>query len=236
MKRFAPAAERNCQAIAEVLGRELPEGGTALETASGTGQHIAYFARRFSGLKWQPSDMSPVALASIRAWRDESGLDNLLPPIFLDVLGSPWPLESLVGTGVSVGDDSPAAPGSSPHPGTGSRSGVAGEPASLDVVININMIHISPWECCQALLRGAGRYLVPGGLLFLYGPYRVRDRPTAPSNEAFDASLRAQDPAWGVRNLEDVVAEARGHGFSHESTHDMPANNLSVIFRRQPES
>ena len=232
MKRFAPAAERNCQAIAEVLQRELPERGTALETASGTGQHIAHFARRFSGLSWQPSDVSPIALASIRAWRDESGLDNLLPPIFLDVLDFPWRLESLTG----AGDASAAGQLSSPFPATGDRKGEPGDRASIDIVININMIHISPWDCCRALIRGASQYLAPGGLLFLYGPYRVRDRPTAPSNEAFDASLRAQDPAWGVRHLEDVAAEAGGHGLALEATYDMPANNLSVVFRRQPES
>lgn len=215
MKRFAPAAERNCQAIAEVLQHVLPGRGAALETASGTGQHIAHLARRFSGLTWQPSDVSPVALASIRAWCDESGLDNLLPPISLDVLDSPWPLESLAG-----------GPDGTP----------AGPRALLDIVININMIHISPWDCCQGLIRGASQHLEPGGVLFLYGPYRVRDRPTAPSNEAFDASLRAQNPAWGVRHLDDVAAEAAGHGLVLETTYDMPANNLSVVFRRQPGS
>lgn len=105
--------------------------------------------------------------------------------------------------------------------------------ASADVVLCINMIHISPWEACLGLLRGAGRVLGPGGVLFLYGPYRVHGRDTAPSNEAFDRSLRAQDPAWGLRYLDDVVEAARPHALALEQTWDMPANNLSVVLRKQ---
>ena len=92
MKQYTPAAERNREPIAEVLHPELPPAGTVLETASGTGQHIAYFARRFEHLVWQPTDVEPAALASIRAWRDELGLDNLLAPIALDVTDSSWPV------------------------------------------------------------------------------------------------------------------------------------------------
>ena len=95
------------------------------------------------------------------------------------------------------------------------------------------MVHISPWEATQGLMAGAGRLLPPGGLLYLYGAYRQQGVPTAPSNEAFDASLKARDPAWGVRDLEDVVAEAARHGLALERVVAMPANNLSVILRRR---
>jgi SAM-dependent methyltransferase len=104
--------------------------------------------------------------------------------------------------------------------------------APLDAVLAINMIHISPWTSALGLLDGAARELAPGGTLFLYGPYRVDGVPTAPSNEAFDASLRRRDPAWGLRRLEQVEAEAAARGLRRVELVQMPANNLSVVFRR----
>jgi len=102
-----------------------------------------------------------------------------------------------------------------------------------DVIVAINMIHISPWSACLGLLEGARRLLAPDGILFLYGPYRRGGAATSPSNEAFDLSLRARNPAWGVRDLESVVAEADVRGLAHAETAAMPANNLSVVFRRR---
>jgi SAM-dependent methyltransferase len=101
-----------------------------------------------------------------------------------------------------------------------------------DAVICNNMIHIAPWAVTEALMRGAGRIMPPGGVLFLYGPYRIEGRHTAPSNEEFDASLRARNPAWGIRDLIDVTQLAVRNGFTLIETVPMPANNLSVIFRR----
>ena len=103
---------------------------------------------------------------------------------------------------------------------------------SADVVVNINMIHISPWASCQGLMRGAGRVLGEGGLLYLYGPYRIDGRHTAPSNEAFDASLHQRNPEWGVRDMADVIAEAKERGLDFVEKVEMPANNYSLIFRR----
>ena len=96
----------------------------------------------------------------------------------------------------------------------------------------INLIHIAPWAVTEALMAEAGAALPPDGLLYLYGPYRVGGRHTADSNAAFDDSLRRQDPAWGVRDLEAVVAQAGAHGLSLAETVVMPANNLSVILRK----
>jgi SAM-dependent methyltransferase len=101
-----------------------------------------------------------------------------------------------------------------------------------DAVLCINMIHISSWPATVGLMRGAARVLPVGGVLYLYGPYRREGRHTAPSNVQFDAQLRATDPAWGVRDLEEVVALATSQGFGAPVIEDMPANNLSVIFRR----
>lgn len=100
-----------------------------------------------------------------------------------------------------------------------------------DAVIAINLIHIAPWSAAEALVQGARRVLPRGGMLYLYGPYRRFGAHTAPSNERFDASLRAQDPRWGVRDMEAVVELAAGAGFALEETVAMPANNFSLVFR-----
>jgi hypothetical protein len=94
------------------------------------------------------------------------------------------------------------------------------------------MIHIAPWSAAVGLVAGAARVLPDHGLLYLYGPYRRGGGHTAPSNEAFDRDLRRRNPAWGIRDLEAVTALAEAHGFASPEVIDMPANNLSVIFRR----
>jgi SAM-dependent methyltransferase len=189
----APAAERNKQAILDVLRHALPQTGLALEIASGTGQHVAHFAAALSDLVWQPSEVDVRLHASIHAWTE--ALTNVRPPIAFDV-GEPWPL------------------------------------ARADAIVCINMVHISPWEATRALIEGAGRMLPQDGVLFLYGPYRRFGRQTAVSNEAFDASLRATDPEWGVRDLEAVEEVAVAAGLRLEDIVEMPANNLSLVFRK----
>jgi SAM-dependent methyltransferase len=104
--------------------------------------------------------------------------------------------------------------------------------ARADGIVCINMIHIAPWSACQGLLGGAARVLAPGGVLYLYGPFRLDGRHTAPSNAAFDEDLRARDPRWGVRDLETVSAEAARHGLAFVERVPMPANNQSVVWRR----
>ncbi|KKW91202.1 DUF938 domain-containing protein [Sphingobium chungbukense] len=101
-----------------------------------------------------------------------------------------------------------------------------------DAILCINMVHISPWTATLGLLRGAGRVLPPGGLLYLYGPYLQADVETARSNLAFDASLRARDPRWGIRAIEDVIAAAQVQDLAFDGLVEMPANNLSLLFRR----
>lgn len=195
-RRSAPHVARNAGPIADVLGSVLPARGLVLEVASGTGEHIVHFASAFSKLLWQPSDPDPAALRSIEAWRADSGLPNLLPPVALDARAASWPV------------------------------------AEADAMLAINMIHISPWEATAGMMRGAGRLLGAGAPLYLYGAFRQAGVETAPSNEAFDRSLRARDPEWGLRDLEAVVAEAEANGFALETVVPMPANNLSVILRK----
>jgi hypothetical protein len=107
-------------------------------------------------------------------------------------------------------------------------------PASrVEAIVCINMIHISPWAATQGLMAGAAELLGPGAVLYLYGPFMEDGRHTAQSNAAFDASLRAQNPDWGVRDLGDVRNLANEHGFDFVEHVPMPANNLSVVFRRR---
>jgi len=102
-----------------------------------------------------------------------------------------------------------------------------------DALLCINMVHIAPWPATVGLMAGAGRLLDAGAPLVLYGPYRRDGRHTAPSNEAFDLDLRRRDPTWGVRDLEAVAGEAERHGFDLDEVVEMPANNLTVVFRRR---
>jgi hypothetical protein len=195
MKQHAPATERNREPLLAVLAEALPEHGKVLEIASGTGEHAVYFAQALPGLFWQPSDVDPIALASIGAHRDDAELDNLLPPLLLDVTSPNWPV------------------------------------SDVSAVVCINMIHIAPWAACKALLSGAAALGAP--TLILYGPFRFDGVFTAPSNEAFDRSLRERNPAWGVRDLTRVTAAAEDAGFTRERLVPMPANNHSVVFKKR---
>ena len=103
---------------------------------------------------------------------------------------------------------------------------------AADAIVCLNVIHISPWEATLGLMRGAGVMLPPGGVLVTYGPYRREGRHTAPSNEAFDADLKARDPSWGIRDMGEVADVAGSAGLELEETVAMPANNFTLVFRR----
>jgi hypothetical protein len=196
-RRSAPAAQRNREPIAEVLSEWLPVSGLVLEVASGTGEHAVWFAERFPGLQWQPSDAHPDALASIAAWQQGAGLPNVRPPIVIDASNpADWPIER------------------------------------ADAVLNINMAHISPWPASLGLIAGASRMLPSGAPLILYGPWLKDDIETVPSNLAFDADLKARDPEWGLRRVEDFAEAAEVEGFQLVETRGMPANNLMLLFAR----
>jgi SAM-dependent methyltransferase len=194
---FTASADRNKGPILAVLERVLPASGLVLEIGSGTGQHVAHFARALPGLTWQPSDPDPEFRKSVAKWIAAERLANIQAPADLDVGSVPWPV------------------------------------SRADAVLSINMIHVAPWPATPALLDGASAILSGGGVLFLYGPYRRLGAHTAPSNAAFDASLRAQDPEWGLRDLEAVVELAGAAGFELAEVVEMPANNFSVVFRKR---
>ena len=198
-KRSAPATERNREAILSVLQDYLPNQGTVLEIASGTGQHAVFFAQQLTPRFWLPTDLDPTNMASIAAWREEGDAANLLLPRQLDVRDSSWLIDCAL-------------------------------PAPISAIVNINMLHISPWSCCEALFAGAAEVLNQSGVVILYGPFKRNGLHTAPSNAAFDEQLRSQDSAWGVRDLKAVVDIAVEQGFARQNVIEMPANNLSVVF------
>jgi hypothetical protein len=202
LRQYAPAAERNRDPILAILKQVLPPAGCVLEIASGSGQHAVHCAPQLKPRRWLPSDPNPLARDSIQAWIDHCPADNLLPPLALDAADPTWPDQVM-----------PIAP-------------------DVSAIVNINMIHISPWESCLGLMAGAGRILPPGGVLYLYGPFRRQGQPTAASNEAFDQRLRSQNPAWGLRYLEAVTAAAADQQLRLQAVFEMPANNLSVVFER----
>ncbi len=203
-RQYAPATERNRIPILEVLQRVLPPTGTVLEVSSGTGQHAVFFAPRLAPRKWLPSEPDRISRASINAWCQYCPSDNLYPAFDLDVRDPIWSLK---------GGDLESYP--------------------ISAIVSINMIHIAPWDACLGLMAGANRLLPNGGILYLYGPYKQGGRHTAPSNADFDQYLQMQNPDWGVRDLEEVIAAASAQSLILLETVPMPANNLSVVFQHQ---
>ena len=102
-----------------------------------------------------------------------------------------------------------------------------------DAIVSSNMVHIAPWAACEGLLSGAARLLTADGVLFLYGPFFIDGRPAAPSNQAFDASLKQRNPEWGIRNLGTIDAAAASRGLDRTKLIDMPANNFAIVYRKR---
>jgi SAM-dependent methyltransferase len=199
-----PAFHRNHGDIWSAMAGFLSaQKDDVLELGSGTGQHIAEFARRAPNLAWWPSDIYPSHLASIEAWRRHAGLANLRAPQRIDLTDPDW---------------------------SWTADGQAG--AALTAMLCINVLHIAPWRVAQNLIAGAGRLLRDAGRLFVYGPFKRSGQHSAPSNAAFDASLRAENPAWGVRDLADLNALAQAAGLTPAEIVPMPANNLVLAFAR----
>jgi len=213
LRLSSPAAERNRQPILDVLRRVLPPSGRALEIASGSGQHVSWFARHLTGWTWQPTEYAAASLPSIAAWSvlDEDDLAespqasagvgplaNVLPPLQLDVCAAAWPVDGV-----------------------------------FDAITCANMIHAAPPATLPGLMHGAGRHLARDGVLVTYGPYILDDEPLVPSNVEFDAWLKSRDPSWGIRRLADVLAHARDAGLRLRERVAMPANNLMLVLQRE---
>lgn len=199
----APAFHRNYGPIAAVLRHWLDDRpGNALEVGSGTGQHVTEFAKVLPHLLWWPSDPDPRYIESIEAWRRQARLGNIEPARRLDLTAADWALGA---------EDSAAL-------------------SDLAAIVCINVLHISPPAASEGLMRGASQRLHPGGRLFVYGPFKQSERHTAPSNAAFDASLRARNADWGLRDIDDLRAIAHRQGLMLAEIESMPANNMTLIF------
>jgi len=257
----SPSAERNKDPILSVLQSDVfphlksaptpaPVKVKVLEVAAGCGVHTIHLARGVlasccccddkdggpAGVEWYPTDPSPASRESIDARVaalggsdpvaavKDGGVDAVLK-------GSVMPARSLTldADGVMEGRLSEGGTmmmSDLPDP-------IADLPdATFDLVVNINMIHISPWEATIGLMKTSASLLRRGGMLYCYGPYKVNGTAVR-SNLNFDESLRSRDASWGLKHLEDVVAEAERCGLKLIKTVDMPANNLSVLYRKQ---
>jgi SAM-dependent methyltransferase len=199
----AAAFHRNHAAIAEVLVPFL-EGhpGDVLEIGSGTGQHAVALAGQMPSIVWWPTDFNDNHLRSIAAWRHHAKLENLKQPIRLDASAADWQLEE------------------------------RGLPASFTVMFCANVIHITPWAVAEGLFAGANRHLRAGGQLWLYGPFKRDGRHNAPSNAAFDESLRRQNPEWGVRDTVELRDLAARNNLSYRHIYELPSNNAILTFEQ----
>jgi SAM-dependent methyltransferase len=199
----AAAFHRNRAAIAEVLQRFLSsKSGDVLEVGSGTGQHAVAFARGLPGITWWPTDFNDNHLRSIAAWRAHEKLADVRAPVRLDASATDWQLPQL------------------------------GLPSQFLTIFCANVIHIAPWAVAEGLFAGVSRHLVAAGRLFLYGPFKRDGHHNAPSNAAFDESLRRRDPEWGVRDTSDLKKLSAANGLGLIELIEMPANNAILVFER----
>jgi SAM-dependent methyltransferase len=199
----APAFHRNHAPIWAVLcGFLAGKRGDVLELGSGTGQHVIEYAKHMPDITWWPTDLNDSHLKSIAAWRAHAGLPNIRAPARLD-LCDPEPAWREYGL-----------------------------PSDLLATFCANVIHIAPWAVAEGLFALAARRLTSDGRLFLYGPFMRNGDHTAPSNAEFDATLRARNPEWGVRDTRDLDGLAAANGLRRIDMVAMPANNFILVFER----
>ncbi|HHL22885.1 MAG TPA: DUF938 domain-containing protein [Aliiroseovarius sp.] len=202
----APSALRNIGPICEALAQVVPAAGTALEIASGTGQHAVAFAAAFPGVTWQPTDIAPERLVSINAWRQAEGAPaNLRPARHLDASRPGWP-------------DWP-----------GEEDGSC---APVDLVVAVNLFHLIDNAAARMVLTGAAKVLKPGGKLFIYGPFRDAGGFRSEGDRKFHASIVAAAPKSGYKQVDWMRDQARLAGLEWLGRVEMPANNLSLIWQK----
>ncbi len=195
-----PATLRNRVSISRALAKYIPQKGALLEIASGSGEHGVYFQKCFPSIIWQTSDPEVIHRKSIISWIFHQGLSSKMPE----------PLDIDVEK--------------RPWPITSELSSL------IKGIVCINMIHVSPWSCTEALFEESKNYLSKNQFLMLYGPFLRKDEQTSESNLNFDKSLKLQNPHWGLRHLERVHEMAIKNGFEQYKIFEMPTNNLSVIY------
>jgi hypothetical protein len=199
---FFSATQRNRDFIGDVLSKIIKKDGSILEIGSGSGEHGVVFQKRFPKIIWQTSDPDLLHRKSIISWIEYEDLHKKMPK----------PLE------LDVENIPWKIPFKLAH--------------SLQGIVSINMLHIAKWTCTIALFEGAGKLLKEGKFLMLYGPFKIGNKHISQSNYFFENSLKTKNDLWGIRNLEEVTGEAIKNGFYQEDIIRMPANNLSIIYRK----
>ena len=199
---FFPATLRNRTVIGEVLSDILPKNGIVLEIASGSGEHGITFQKQFSNIIWQTSDPDPSCRRSINAWIMHEKLEQKMP-LSIDL--------SVEKT---------------PWPLTQKYI------SNISSIICINLIHIAHWDCTKFLFKESANFLRKDSPLILYGPFKRENAHTSESNATFDRLLKRQNANWGIRDLEEIDKIAIEFGFKRRNLIRMPANNLTLIFRR----
>jgi SAM-dependent methyltransferase len=206
-RRSHPSSQRNREPIRQVLADYLKPGATVLEIAAGTGEQAVYLSKKLDARWWFPTDVNPAALESIDVWAHHEGSQVMQAAQLLDVTLPPQKiLTALKVSGANL--------------------------PLFDAILCINMIHISPWAATEGLMRLAAAALAPGGILYLYGPYKRNGIHSAQSNADFDLNLKSRDAQWGIRDLTEVSALAHSCGLESAGVVEMPVNNLSVLFRK----
>ncbi len=195
-----PSTKNNRDLILSIIKLYLPNKGNIIETASGTGEHIVYFAEKFPLLSWYPTDKNSNMFWAIK--KRSLQLKNVSSPKVLDLC----------------------------------ENVNSSQKKYFNALLNINMIHISPWEACIGLFSLANKILNNEGFVYLYGPYKKNNLHTSQSNEEFDQKLRIKNPSWGVRSIEEVTCVSKKYGFFLYKSHEMPSNNYSHIFYKSKNS
>ncbi|KAF9974918.1 hypothetical protein BGZ73_001579 [Actinomortierella ambigua] len=227
-KVFFAAADRNKGVIFEQLKPFLAKSTLAMEVGSGSGQHIAHFAKEFPQVIFQPTEYDTNLLKSIVAYSSDLPEHRILPPLELNAtIKAHW--DQALRAGRLALHPSASAVQEPPKGGDAEEE----EEPVYDLVMTTNVFHITPWIVTESILKGAGRMLKPGGHFIVYGPFKRHGTFSTESNREFDEMLRGRDASWGVRDLEDVqrVAEQEAHLVLRD-VRDMPSNNYLAIFEK----
>lgn len=206
-----PAGERNKQPILEILKKYINQSNesTLLEVSSGPGLHSSFFAQHFPKTTFQTSEFERGMFSSIKAYISHYKASNVLEPIFIDISQDISEWESKFRDKRFEDCQN-----------------------SFDYMLNINMMHISPFTCSEGLFANSSKLLKKGGLLFTYGPYACDGVLEPESNVSFDQSLRRQDPSWGIRDIADLKKLAAKNFIELLATYNLPSNNKCLVWKK----
>lgn len=204
-----PAGNRNKDPLLEVLKKHVDTSteSNLLEISSGPGLHICYFAKHFPNTTFQPSEYTTNFFDSINAYREHFVTKNVNKPIFIDIS------ESL-----------------NDWTGKFDDKHLKDCKSFFDYIVSINMIHITPIECCEGLFINSAKLLKPGGLLFTYGTFMENGILTPLSNLLFDQRLKLNDPSWGVRDISELEQFAKINSMSLCASYDMPTDSKCLVW------